>query len=92
MVLVSPFDPGDDRGAPASRAGSGACARHGRAPLQTVFNTWLAHQPQVWRDKIEVIAMDGFAGFETAAVEELPGVTRVLDSFHVTPVPVQGPK
>ena len=49
-----------------------------------VFKTWLADQPQGWRDAIEVIAMDGFTGFKTAAVEELPKVTTVLDPFHVT--------
>ena len=48
------------------------------------FKTWLAEQPQAWRDAIEVIAMDGFIGFKTAAVEELPEVTTVLDPFHVT--------
>ena len=28
--------------------------------------------------------MDGFTGFKTAAVEELPDVVTVLDPFHVT--------
>ena len=33
---------------------------------------------------VEVVAMDGFTGFKTAAVEELDdGVTVVMDPFHV---------
>lgn len=48
------------------------------------FKTWLADRPQQWRDGVEVVAMDGFTGFKTAAVEELPDVVSVLDPFHVT--------
>ena len=48
------------------------------------FKTWLADRPQDWRDGVEVVAMDGFTGFKTAAVEELPDVVTVLDPFHVT--------
>ena len=43
------------------------------------FKTWLADRPQEWRDGVEVVAMDGFTGFKTAAVEELPDVATVLD-------------
>lgn len=43
------------------------------------FKTWLADRPQQWRDGVEVVAMDGFTGFKTAAVEELPDVVTVLD-------------
>ncbi|WP_009882198.1 ISL3 family transposase, partial [Brevibacterium aurantiacum] len=32
---------------------------------------------------IEVVAMDGFTGFKTAAVEELPAAVEVMDPFHV---------
>ena len=31
-----------------------------------------------------VSTMDGFTGFKTAAVEELPDVVTVIDPFHVT--------
>ncbi len=31
----------------------------------------------------EVVAMDGFTGFRTAAVEEPPGAVPVMDPFHV---------
>ena len=48
------------------------------------FKTWLADRPQAWRDEVEVVAMDGFTGFKTAAVEELPDVVTVMDPFHVT--------
>ena len=49
-----------------------------------VFKTWLSERDQAWRDAVEVVAMDGFTGFKTAAVEELPDVVTVLDPFHVT--------
>ena len=47
------------------------------------FKTWLADRDQSWRDKVEVVAMDGFTGFKTAAEEELPQATAVMDPFHV---------
>ena len=48
-----------------------------------VFKTWLASQPHTWRERIEVIAMDGFTGFKSAAAEELPDARAVMDPFHV---------
>ncbi|MGH3495850.1 MAG: ISL3 family transposase [Nocardioidaceae bacterium] len=48
-----------------------------------VFKTWLAERPQAWRDGVEVVAMDGFTGFKTAAAEELPDAVAVMDPFHV---------
>jgi len=48
------------------------------------FEQWLADRPQAWRDGVEVVAMDGFTGFKTAAAEELPdAVAVVMDPFHV---------
>ena len=47
------------------------------------FKTWLAERPQAWRDAVQVVAMDGFTGFKTAATEELPDATAVMDPFHV---------
>ena len=47
------------------------------------FKTWLAVRPDTWRDGIEVVAMDGFTGFKTAAAEELPTAVAVMDPFHV---------
>ncbi|TJY63659.1 ISL3 family transposase [Arthrobacter sp. CAU 1506] len=48
-----------------------------------VLKQWLADRPQQWRDGIEVVAMDGFTGFKTAAAEELPDAAPVMDPFHV---------
>lgn len=48
-----------------------------------VFQTWLASQPHTWRENIEVVAMDGFTRFTSAAAEELPDATAVMDPFHV---------
>ncbi len=50
---------------------------------KAAFKTWLAHRPAAWREKVEVVAMDGFSGFKTAAAEELPTATAVMDPFHV---------
>ena len=47
------------------------------------FKTWLADRPQSWRDAVEVVAMDGFTGFKTAATEEVPDAVAVMDPFHV---------
>ena len=47
------------------------------------FKTWLASQPHTWRERIEIVAMDGFTGFKSAAAEELPDATTVMDPFHV---------
>ena len=47
------------------------------------FKTWLADRDQAWRDRVEVVAMDGFTGFKTATTEELPDAVAVMDPFHV---------
>ncbi|SJN16926.1 Mobile element protein [Luteococcus japonicus LSP_Lj1] len=47
------------------------------------FKTWLADRDQAWRDQVQVVAMDGFTGFKTAATEELPEAVTVMDPFHV---------
>lgn len=48
-----------------------------------VFSTWLQARPVPWRAGIEVVAMDGFSGFKTAAAEQLPDAIAVMDPFHV---------
>ena len=48
-----------------------------------VFTTWLASQPNTWRERMEIVAVDGFTGFKSAAAEELPGARAVMDPFHV---------
>ncbi len=47
------------------------------------FKAWLAARPQAWRDAVQVVAMDGFTGFKTAASEEIPAAVAVMDPFHV---------
>lgn len=48
-----------------------------------VFSTWLKAQTQTFRDRVEVVAMDGFTGFKTASKKNLPAAVEVLDPFHV---------
>jgi transposase len=47
------------------------------------FKAWLAEREASWRDGLEVVAMDGFTGFKTAAAEEIPDAVPVMDPFHV---------
>jgi transposase len=65
----------------AVRAGTGPARLldmvQGRS--KQAFKTWLADRPDAWRDKVEIVAMDGFTGFKTAAVEELPAAVAVMD-------------
>jgi transposase len=44
---------------------------------------WLATQPAGFAQTVEVIAMDGFAGYKTAATEAIPDAVTVMDPFHV---------
>jgi len=48
-----------------------------------VFKTWLDAQTAEFRAGIEVVAMDGFTGFKTAAAEVVPDAVAVMDPFHV---------
>ena len=67
------------------RERSGPCRLLDMVPGRSkqVFKTWLASQPDTWRERIEIVAMDGFTGFKSAAAEELPGARAVMDPFHV---------
>ena len=47
------------------------------------FKSWLEAQTKAFRDRVEVVAMDGFTGFKTAATETLPDAIEVMDPFHV---------
>ena len=47
------------------------------------FKTWLGEREESWRDRVQVVAMDGFTGFKTAAAEEIPDAVAVMDPFHV---------
>lgn len=50
---------------------------------KAVFKTWLAERPPIWRENVEVVAMDGFSGFKTATTEVLSDAITVMDPFHV---------
>jgi transposase len=50
---------------------------------QQAFQTWLNNQPDTFRQTVEIVAMDGFTGFKTAATEALPEAVTVMDPFHV---------
>src|SRR5512135_755494 len=47
------------------------------------FQQWLAARDPAWREGIEVVAMDGFTGYKTAAASEVPDAIAVMDPFHV---------
>lgn len=48
-----------------------------------VFEHWLATRPDEWAQGVEIVAMDGFTGFKTAATNQLPQAKTVMDPFHV---------
>lgn len=47
------------------------------------FKSWLEAQTKAFRDRVEIVAMDGFTGYKTAAVEAIDTVVTVMDPFHV---------
>ena len=49
----------------------------------TALASWLAAQPDEFAQAVEVIAMDGFAGYKTAATAVVPDAVTVMDPFHV---------
>ena len=44
---------------------------------------WLTARDQAFRDRVKIVAMDGFAGYHSAAKEGLPQARTVMDPFHV---------
>lgn len=50
---------------------------------EQTFITWLEAQASVFRKGIEIVAMDGLTGYETATTETLPEAITVMDPFHV---------
>lgn len=56
-----------------------------------VLKTWLSQRDQEWRGRVEVVAMDGFTGFKSAAGEELPQARAVMDPFHVVSLAASKP-
>jgi transposase len=77
VTVVVDLTPVRDGRGPARLLGMAA----GRS--KAVFKDWLQARDQAFRDKIRVVAMDGFTGFKTAAQEELPEAVEVMDPFHV---------
>ena len=49
----------------------------------TALASWPAAQPASFARGVEVVAMDGFAGYKTAATEMMPDAVTVMDPFHV---------
>jgi transposase len=47
------------------------------------LTSWLAARDQAFRDRVEVVAMDGFGGYKNAATTALPDAVTVMDPFHV---------
>ena len=56
---------------------------HGPGPIQAGLQNLAGLPPHTWRERIEIVAMDGFTGFKSAAAEELPNARAVMDPFHV---------
>jgi transposase len=48
-----------------------------------IFKGWLDAQSAEFRDGIELVAMDGFTGFKTAAAETMPDAVAGMDPFRV---------
>lgn len=48
-----------------------------------IFKTRLALEPDTWPERIDVVVVDGFTGFKSAAAEELPGMRAVMDPLRV---------
>ena len=44
---------------------------------------WLAERSPEFRAAVEIVAMDGFGGYKTAATTALPEAVTVMDPFHV---------
>jgi transposase len=44
---------------------------------------WLAAQPADFAAGVQVVAMDGFTGYKTAAAAMVPDAVTVMDPFHV---------
>ena len=48
-----------------------------------VLKSWLNEREPEFRDTVEVVTMDGFAGYATAVDHVLPAARKVMDPFHV---------
>ena len=48
-----------------------------------VLCTWLQERGPSFREQVQVVTMDGFAGYATAVDQVLPHAGKVMDPFHV---------
>ena len=48
-----------------------------------VLRTWLQERDPGFREKVQVVTMDGFTGYVTAVDQVLPQARKVMDPFHV---------
>jgi transposase len=48
-----------------------------------VLRTWLQERDPGFREQVQVVTMDGFAGYASAVDQVLPDATKVMDPFHV---------
>jgi transposase len=70
---------------------TGVIAGTGRARLldlvpgrsAAAMTSWLNERDPAFRARVEVVAMDGFGGYKTAATTALPDAVTVMDPFHV---------
>jgi transposase len=73
----------DHRSHPRSRSDrSRAAARHGRGRSATALADWFSAQPADFAAGVQVVAMDGFAGYKTAATAVVPDAVTVMDPFY----------
>lgn len=66
---------------------------HGRGPAclvdmrpgrsTEVLRTWLAERDRDFRDAVQIVTMDGFAGYATAVDQALPAARKVTNPFGV---------
>jgi transposase len=47
------------------------------------FAGWLAERTPQFRVQVQVVAMSGFTGYKTAAINTVPDAVAVMDPFHV---------
>ena len=50
---------------------------------KAALTEWLGKQDTNFRSRVQVVSMDGFAGYRTATAEALPAARAVMDPFHV---------
>ena len=62
--------------------GRPGCSTWSRAAPKPRLKRGWRSVPKAWCDGVDVVAMDGFTGFTTAASEEVPTATAVMDPFH----------